>query len=562
MNINQRITLEDKKRLEKFTVVLFRMAAVIDVIIFAVLLALLFQSFYYVMRSFASNEIDPVWIVLFIALDVVLSHERKNWKRQKSCRYIKNLDKNLSAAEDIPYYDIKADDEAVTVNDTYILKWKDVYVAAFTKDFVILSSKNKCAVMIQADDELKQHIGEFLKDNKIYTCYLVKTPLNKKLIKHTVSRERSRIIKKIIIHIIIVSIPIAYLMTAKGPVKDLTQENSNPVVMPSEDKNKDENTQGITATEQNGVMTVEISTAEDLVNMSADYAVNGQKYKGYRFVLTNDIDMSKVENFMPIGIYNTKNTDILVIEEYGFCSEFDGQDYTISNLNINYDCKEITMNNQPQVQVGLFSKISRDGVVKNLNITNANVTYTTADEAMYPSAMGILTGMCEGKITQCNVQGDVNGMMMVGGIAGQIYENGIVDCCHSQANVKGSNELGCLVGNLSFGTIVHSSAEGVVTGVPNSYMDEHVFHENVTPYAVGGFIARIHCAKVEGSHSDVALQIEGKGKTIGDFAGYCQSSPIIACSYNSSKATREKPISYYHSGYSGENYAYQLDAVE
>ena len=52
MNINQRITLEDKKRLEKFTVVLFRMAAVIDVIIFAVLLALLAVAVYYGYRFY------------------------------------------------------------------------------------------------------------------------------------------------------------------------------------------------------------------------------------------------------------------------------------------------------------------------------------------------------------------------------------------------------------------------------------------------------------------------------------------------------------------------------
>ena len=131
--------------------------------------------------------------------------------------------------------------------------------------------------MIQADDELKEEIAEFLKNNKIFTHYLVKTPVNKKAIKHTVVRNRKKMIKNIIIYVVIASLPIAYLMTAKSPVKDLTTDNSNPVVMPSEDKNKDENTQGITATEQNGVMTVEISTAEDLVNMSADYAVNGQK---------------------------------------------------------------------------------------------------------------------------------------------------------------------------------------------------------------------------------------------------------------------------------------------
>ena len=558
MNINQRITLEDKKRLERFAVVMINISAVINIIINAILMVLSLQALYYVFKAFDRNEIDPAWIFMLIALDVVFSFGRKVWKKQKSCKYIKKLDKVLSASEDIPYYDIKADDQAVTVNDTYILKWKDIYAAAFTKEFVVLSSKKKCAVMIQADDELKEEIAEILKDNKIFTHYLVKTPVNKKAARHTLVRNRNTMIKNIIICTVIASIPIAYLMTAKSPIKDLTIDNAKPIIVPVEDKDK--NTQGLTVTEQNGIMTVEISTADDLVKMSADYAVNGQKYKNYKFVLANDIDMSDVENFMPIGIYNTKNTDILNIEEYGFVSEFDGQGYTISNLNINYDCKEITMNNQPQVQVGLFSKVSKNGIVKNLNITNADVTYTTADEAMYPSAVGILAGMCEGKITQCNVQGEVNGVMMVGGIAGQVFENGIVDCCHSAATVKGSNELGCLVGNLSFGTIVHSSAEGVVIGVSNSYMDEHVFNENVTPYAVGGFVARIHCAKVEGSHSDVVLQIEGKGKTIGDFAGYCQSSPIIACSYNADKATRGTPVSYYHSGYSGESYTYELSA--
>ena len=139
--------------------------------------------------------------------------------------YTKNLNKVLSATE-VLYYDIKADSEGVTVNDTYTLKWKDVYAAAFTKEYVILSSNNKVAVMIQADDKLKQQIGDILNLNKIFVFYVVTSDVNKEISQITTKRLMRRYAKRIVIYILIALIPVICLISVKNPVKDLTKDDN------------------------------------------------------------------------------------------------------------------------------------------------------------------------------------------------------------------------------------------------------------------------------------------------------------------------------------------------
>ena len=225
MNFSQRITQEDKNKLVRFMVLLTNIAAVINTILNIICITVEIIALFLVLLGFFNSEIKAVHIIMLIMLDVAFSDYRKRWKEQKSFKYIKNLDKSLSATDDIPYYDIKADDEAVTVNESFSLKWKDVYAAAFTKDFVILSSKKKTAVMIQADDELKLQIGEILNNNKTQIYCIVKTSVNKQIAKPSEKRRVTKTLKKTVVYLIIASLPIAYLMTAKSPIKDLTQGN-------------------------------------------------------------------------------------------------------------------------------------------------------------------------------------------------------------------------------------------------------------------------------------------------------------------------------------------------
>lgn len=221
MNINQRITLEEKQRVDKFTSGVIKAGNVLNIILRVVLFVLTAIFF---IKSI-KNTSNILWIIFLFITDGLIYHWKYIWQRQKTCVYTKNLDKVLYTAE-VLYYDIKADNEGVTVNDTYKLNWKDIYAAAFTKEYVILSSNNKVAIMIQADDKLKQQIGDILNLNKIFVFSVVTSDVNKEISQITTKRLMRRYAKRIVIYILIALIPVICLISVKNPVKDLTKDDN------------------------------------------------------------------------------------------------------------------------------------------------------------------------------------------------------------------------------------------------------------------------------------------------------------------------------------------------
>jgi len=309
---------------------------------------------------------------------------------------------------------------------------------------------------------------------------------------------------------------------------------------------------------------VDINSLEEFLQFAEDVRNNSYNIQGNTYRLNTDIDLAGIA-FEPM--FNKADFELRFSEtntnaKTGFNAIFDGQGHTISNLNIVYDCGGIDRENLNWAKVGLFGHIGADGIVKNLNVTNAAIDYISPDHARYPTSSGIIAGSCEGQILNSNVQGTVNGASCVGGVAGEILENGVVRSCTADVTVKGYNEVGCLAASVAFGRIDNCTAKGVAIGENNDYMDDRVFYEMVTPYAVGGFIGRIHCANLLDCHSDAALKIMSTGRTIGAFAASCHSSNIDGCTYSLAKAGNWKKIGYYHGGYSeNETYLYNLNGV-
>ena len=307
---------------------------------------------------------------------------------------------------------------------------------------------------------------------------------------------------------------------------------------------------------------IEINSLEEFLQFADDVKNNSYNIQGNVYRLNTDIDLSGVE-FTPVfnkRDYELRQTSTNTDAKMGFNATFDGQGHTISNLEIIYDCGTIDINDQIWAKVGLFGHIGSEGCVKNLNVVNAKIDFVTPDYARYPFSSGIIAGSSSGQILNCSVQGTVNGASQVGGVVGALGENGILRSCMADVTVKGYNEVGCLAGSIAFGGVYNCTTTGVAVGVQNDYMDDKVFKDMVTPYAIGGFAGRIHCANITYSHSDSQLQIMSTGKTIGAFAASCQSSAITGCTYNSAKAGNWKKIGYYHSGYDDSVvYAYELD---
>ena len=168
-------------------------------------------------------------------------------------------------------------------------------------------------------------------------------------------------------------------------------------------------------------------------NLTADY------------VLANDIDCSDTVNwnsgagFDPVG--QSPNW---------FQGSLDGKGHVVNGLFINRPSTDY---------VGLFSNINTTAVVKNIGITNANVTGA--------NIVGILCMRVYGVINNSYTTGRVETTVSnAGGLCGSMYYGDIYNS-FSNATVVGGSKIGGLVGFISgmgSNTIADSYATGNVTG--------------------------------------------------------------------------------------------------
>jgi hypothetical protein len=190
------------------------------------------------------------------------------------------------------------------------------------------------------------------------------------------------------------------------------------------------------------------------------------------FVLVNDINLAD---------YNGTQFNIIGDESNPFTGVFDGNGHTISNF---------TYSSAGQDFIGLFGVVGimweATGVVKDLNLTNADVDAGTGD------SVGALVGLVkDGDISNCRATGRVSGAENVGGLVGFSWSQGISNCytagevlgdswvgglvgikysrtllnCRSVANVKATgNYVGGLVGYTPQAFIESCSAAGNVSG--------------------------------------------------------------------------------------------------
>jgi LPXTG-site transpeptidase (sortase) family protein len=179
----------------------------------------------------------------------------------------------------------------------------------------------------------------------------------------------------------------------------------------------------------------EISSAAQLNNIR-NTSLSGN------YVLVNDIDLSEIGVWTPLGTSSTP-----------FSGTLNGAGHTIFNLVIS--------NTQTSDQ-GLFGVIDTGASISNLQIKNANIT--AADNA------GILAGTNKGAISNVFAQGVVSGATSVGGLVGM--NSGSITNSYAMATVSGKDKAGGLVGtNDSTGTLTNTYAVSTVSGaVTNNYL--------------------------------------------------------------------------------------------
>ena len=159
-----------------------------------------------------------------------------------------------------------------------------------------------------------------------------------------------------------------------------------------------------------------------------------RKYLENHYKLMNDLDLSGVKNFKPIGNH-----------DFPFKGIFDGNGKVIKNL---------TIDRATEKYVGLFGKVAR-GVIKNVRLENVNVKGE--------NYVGGLIGYNSGETIQnVSVTGNVEGKDQVGGLVGSNI--GTIEKSYMTGDVKGVKTVGGLAG-INGGTIQNSYTTGKVEGV-------------------------------------------------------------------------------------------------
>jgi hypothetical protein len=145
------------------------------------------------------------------------------------------------------------------------------------------------------------------------------------------------------------------------------------------------------------------------------------------------------EGFLPIGSNRYSSSY--------FTGEYDGGGYSINNLTINRPSSS--------QYIGFFGQ-TQNATIKNLSLTNDNVTGKTV--------AATLVGLSRNTtIDNCSSSGNVSGISFVGGLIGYHYQSSIVRNSYSTVSVSGSgNYVGGLVGYLTSSTILNSYSTGGV----------------------------------------------------------------------------------------------------
>lgn len=189
-----------------------------------------------------------------------------------------------------------------------------------------------------------------------------------------------------------------------------------------------------------------ISSFEDLVDFQQDVN-SGYSYINETVVLTNDIVIPNGVVFDPIG-----KTDTLP-----FSGTFDGAGYTISGMTKSGDDS-----------IALFSRVT-NGVVKNLNIANFNITVTKNQRAA-----GVVSRAKDSLIDNVHVlSGTITGKTQTGGVVGFALGNTTIQNCSNAATVIGAGEhTGGILGSIhtdAFTRIIRNCINtGSVSSTANS----------------------------------------------------------------------------------------------
>ena len=252
-----------------------------------------------------------------------------------------------------------------------------------------------------------------------------------------------------------------------------------------------------------------VYTADDLT---------GVYHKGY-YKLMNDIDLtswinanSPVEGWVAIG------------REGSDMTQFDGDGHQITGL----------WTNSTRDYMGLFSMFN-NGTIKNLTVVTA-----PGKKVKGGDYTGILIGRnTNGTITDCDVVGDVEGTVNVGGLAGSTMNNQL-------SNLSFSGTVSSSAASAFVGGLIGSSSDDVI----NRCRTEATITTTGSTANIGG-IAGSSKSTITQCYTSGSLTANGETSHVGGIAGTNQLDGVISNCYSSATLSS----SYSAGGIASYNYS-------
>ncbi len=183
-----------------------------------------------------------------------------------------------------------------------------------------------------------------------------------------------------------------------------------------------------------------INTPQELAGL-ASLVAKGNNYEGYTFNLNCDVDLNNIP-WTPIATGTSPQEKAFTQAPWGaefegtpFAGTFDGQGHTIKGINLKAETNADGVS-------GLFAGVS--GTVKNINVEDLNITETGTWSC--GGVVGVL--LDGGTVENVNVlSGSIQGYRGVGAVVGRIISNGTVNNCSNAATIKGTYDVGGIVGH-------------------------------------------------------------------------------------------------------------------
>ena len=260
-----------------------------------------------------------------------------------------------------------------------------------------------------------------------------------------------------------------------------------------------------------------IKTADDLNNIRNN--LSG------KYILMNDIDLSSIINWQPIG--DASNA---------FTGELNGNGHVIKNLRID---------NHSNKEVGLFGAL--DGAtLSNLGVENAYI-YSDYNDSMI-TWIGILSGMAlNSEVSNCYTSGRINSVKTrsdndgVGGLLGITMNTNVQDS-YSTANIDAAGAAGGLIASVYYlGNISNCYATGNVHGVSQA----------------GGLIVAANNCSISNSYATGRVSYtsdgsgyEAEGGLVADTTTPGSTDPTIINSYYNKDTTGQSDSNFGSQGVS------------